>query len=126
MKPERIITQWMKMVNERNISGVLHLYDRQSVILPTFSDRIQDTPSKKKEYFRKLLHRRQLSISIHPRSIRTHAIGPTSHVVSGLYRWKFDVEGELITYEARFTFVVDSAKSAPIVHHHSSQIPRMV
>jgi hypothetical protein len=33
---------------------------------------------------------------------------------------------ELLNFEARFNCLLDFARPAPILHHHSSQIPRMI
>jgi len=46
--------------------------------------------------------------------------------MSGIYNWRFIVDGELLNFEARFSYLVDLSKSSPIIHHHSSQIPRML
>ena len=31
---------------------------------------------------------------------------------------------EVVTVEARFTYVLDLSLTSPILHHHSSQLPR--
>ena len=125
-KPHEIVERWMELVHERELGKILALYDQNAILIPTFSDSIQNTPEKIGEYFKKLLCRKNLKLTLHPKTIRTQQLNALLFVVSGIYQWKFNVEDELITYEARFTFVIDITKTSPIIHHHSSQIPRMI
>jgi hypothetical protein len=125
-KPHEIVERWMELVHERELEKILALYDQNAILIPTFSDSIQNTPEKIRGYFEKLLSRKNLKLTLHPKTIRTQQLNAILSVVSGIYQWKFNVEDELITYEARFTFVVDITKTSPIIHHHSSQIPRMI
>ena len=124
--PQKIVERWIKLVHQRELENLLALYDHDAIIIPTFSDRIQNTPEKIREYFKKLFSRKNLKLTLHPKTIRTQQLNAILFVVSGIYQWKFTVEDELITYEARFTFVVDISKASPIIHQHSSQIPRMI
>lgn len=125
-KPQKVVERWMELVHKGELEEILSLYDQNAILIPTFSDSIQNTPEKISEYFKRLLSRKSLKLTLHPKTIRTQQLNAILFVVSGIYQWKFNVEDELITYEARFTFVVDISKPSPIIHHHSSQIPRMV
>lgn len=125
-KPQNIVDRWIKLVHKRELENLLALYDQDAIIIPTFSDRIQNTPEKIREYFKKLFSRKNLKLTLHPKTIKTQQLNAILFVVSGIYQWKFSVEDELITYEARFTFVIDISKASPIIHQHSSQIPRMI
>lgn len=49
---------------------------------------------------------------------------PLLHTISGIYNWRFLVVGEALNFEARFDYLIDLKKTSPILHHHSSQIPR--
>ncbi len=124
--PLKIVERWIKLVHQRELENLLALYDHDAIIIPTFSDRIQNTPEKIREYFKKLFSRKNLKLTLHPKTIKTQQLNAILFVVSGIYQWKFSVEDELITYEARFTFVIDISKASPIIHQHSSQIPRMI
>ena len=50
-KPKDILEQWMQAVNEGDIEKLLSLYDNQAVLIPTFSNRLLNTPDKLKNYF---------------------------------------------------------------------------
>jgi hypothetical protein len=126
LKPNEIVERWVELLHERDMEKILALYDQSAILIPTFSDSIQDTPEKIRGYFKKLLSRENLQLALHPKTIRTQPLNAILFVISGIYQWKFNVEDELITYEARFTFVIDISKTSPIIHHHSSQIPRMI
>ena len=125
-EPHEMVERWMELVHKRELEKILTLYDQKAILIPTFSDSIQNTPEKIREYFKKLLGRNNLKLTLHPKTIRTQQLNETLFVVSGIYQWKFNVENELITYEARFTYVIDVTNTSPIIHHHSSQIPRMI
>lgn len=122
--PKQVLTEWMRAVNTGDVEGLLALYDKEAVLIPTFSNRILDTPEKLRTYFETLGGREDLSISLHEKTLISQAINETTIALSGIYCWRFAVEGELLSFEARFTYVLAMNKPCPIVHHHSSQVPR--
>lgn len=124
--PREILDQWMQAVNEGDVETLVALYDSEAVLIPTFSNRVLDTPEKLRDYFEKLGSREQLSITMHENTLRTQTLDNNIVVLGGLYNWRFVIDGELLNFEARFSYVIDLNKSNPIVHHHSSQIPRML
>ncbi|ARM31291.1 nuclear transport factor 2 family protein [Prosthecochloris sp. HL-130-GSB] len=126
MTPEGILTTWIEGINSGDVEGVLALYAPHAVLIPTFSNKIINTPALLREYFEKLASREQLSVSLHSRKTVVQELGGTLFSVSGLYCWKFIVDEELLSFEARFSYVFDTVSSAPVLHHHSSQIPRML
>ncbi|HEX2139907.1 MAG TPA: hypothetical protein VHG33_09365, partial [Woeseiaceae bacterium] len=73
-----------------------------------------------------LCNRDGLTLSLHEKPRVISQLGGTLYALSGIYRWRFAVEDEPLDFEARFSFVLDLARPAPILHHHSSQIPRML
>jgi hypothetical protein len=125
-KPKDILEQWMKAVNDGNVESLLSLYDNQAVLIPTFSNRLLNTPEKLRDYFEKLGTREELSIALHEKTLIIQELGNQVYSLSGIYNWRFAVDGELLNFEARFSYVIDLSKSNPILHHHSSQIPRML
>lgn len=125
--PQDVLGQWMRAVNNGDIEGLLDLYDREAVLIPTFSNRILNTPDKLRDYFEKLSSREDLSIALHERTLIVQNLhSKTVFSLSGIYNWRFDIDGELFNFEARFSYVIDLSKPSPILHHHSSQIPRML
>ncbi len=124
--PMEVVQKWIELIRIRNLQGVLSLYDEDAIIIPTFSDSMQNNSQKIKAYFNRLFNRTNLSITLHDKTLKVHNLNNELSIVSGMYCWKFDVEDELISYEARFSFIIDKSKDSPIIHHHSSQIPRMI
>jgi hypothetical protein len=122
--PKNVIEKWMEAVNQGNIESLLNLYDPQAVLIPTFSNRLLNTREKLKDYFDRLGNREDLSITLHDKTFQIQNIGNEVFVTSGIYTWRFSIDGELIVFEARFSYLIDLSKPNPIQHHHSSQIPR--
>jgi hypothetical protein len=125
-KPKDILEQWMKAVNDGNVESLLSLYDNEAVLIPTFSNRLLNTPEKLRDYFEKLGSREELSIALHEKTLIIQDLGNQIYSLSGIYNWRFTVDGELLNFEARFSYLIDLSKPNPILHHHSSQIPRML
>ncbi|MCX6169793.1 MAG: DUF4440 domain-containing protein [Ignavibacteriales bacterium] len=125
-KPEIILSEWLHAVNNGEIKNVLALYDEKALLIPTFSNRILNTPAKIRNYYEQLQTREKLSVSLHENLVKSQKITENVYALSGIYRWQFTVEGELLSFEARFSFVLDLSLANPILHHHSSQIPRML
>lgn len=124
--PNDLLNEWARLVNERNLDGVLATYDENAVLIPTFSNRLLNTPARIREYFETLCSREGLALSLHERPRVITPISGGLQALAGIYRWRFAVEDEPLDFEARFTFVLDLERPASILHHHSSQIPRML
>lgn len=124
--PKDILMEWMDAVNHGDIETLLSLYDENAVLIPTFSNKLPNTPDKLREYFEKLGSRDGLSIALHEKTLHVQSIKDEVYAMSGIYNWRFDVEGEMLNFEARFSYVLDISKPKPILHHHSSQVPRML
>ena len=123
-KPQDVLVQWMQAVNRGDVESLLGLYDSQAVLIPTFSNRMLHTPDTRREYFEKLGSREELSIALHEKTLIIQNLPNEVSLLSGIYNWRFAVDGEVLNFEARFSCVIDLSKPNPIVHHHSSQIPR--
>lgn len=122
--PRDILDQWMQAVNSAEIESLLSLYDPEAVLIPTFSNRILNTPERLRDYFEKLGSRPELSIALHEKTVVIQELQDERYAVAGIYNWRFAVDGELLNFEARFSYLFDLSKPKPILHHHSSQIPR--
>jgi hypothetical protein len=122
--PQDVLGLWMQAVNGGDIEGLLGLYDSQAVVIPTFSNRLLNTPDKLREYFVRLGSRAGLSVTLHKKTLIVQDLQNQIFTLSGIYNWRFVIEGELLNFEARFSYVIDLSRSSPILHHHSSQIPR--
>ena len=119
-----VLDQWMNAVNTADVDSLMSLYNDSAVLVPTFSNRLLNTPDKLRDYFVKLGSRPELSIALHERTLIIQDLSEQMHSLSGIYNWRFAVDGEVLNFEARFSYVVDLSQPKPIMHHHSSQIPR--
>jgi hypothetical protein len=119
-----VLDRWIEHVNAGDLEGILSLYSEQATLLPTFSSGRLRTPDERRRYFIALASRPQLQVVLRENSVTIHPLGETAAAMVGLYTFQFELDQQLMHFESRFTFVVDTAAAAPIQHHHSSQIPR--
>jgi len=126
MKPYELINRWMQGVNEADVELLSSLYDANALLIPTFSNHMLKTPEQIRGYFERLASREGLSISLHEKLFTVQPINGSFYTMSGLYNWQFIVDDELLNFEARFSYFIDAVNPRPILHHHSSQIPRMI
>ena len=124
--PEQLLKAWMQAVNDGNLEGLLALYDENAVLIPTFSNRLLTKFDHIRDYFVKLCGREDLSIALHEKTLHIQSLGNDIHAMNSIYCWRFAIDGEILSFEARFSYMLDLARANPIVHHHSSQIPRML
>lgn len=125
-RPEDILESWVLAVNAGDCDRIMSLYDERAVLIPTFSNKMLSTPEALKEYFQKLGSREQLKVWLHRKKLLVQPVDEHLFTLSGLYCWEFMVDDELLRFEARFTYLLDTESETPILHHHSSQIPRML
>jgi hypothetical protein len=123
-KPEDLLMRWLDRVNAADIEGVLALYNARAILIPTFSNRLLSGRERISEYFEALCSREALSIALHEKTLIVQSFESKLHTLCGIYCWRFAVDGEMLSFEARFSYLLDLALSNPILHHHSSQIPR--
>jgi len=119
-----VLAEWMLAVNQGDLERLLALYHENAVLIPTFSNRLLSNPAKIRDYFATLGSREELSIALHEKTVIVQPLKNEIYGVTGIYCWRFLLEGELLSFEARFSYLLDLALSRPILHHHSSQIPR--
>lgn len=119
-----VLKTWMERVNAGDLEAVLDLYDESATLLPTFSPQQAATKAAIKAYFENLAAKAALSVRFHPETLVAYQINQTVECVSGNYTFAYENQGKLQSFASRFTFVIDTAKDHPIIHHHSSQIPQ--
>ena len=125
-QPQAVLKTWMDAVNTGDLEGLLALYDERAVLIPTFSNRLLSRPEVIRDYFSKICSRDELSIALHEKTLNVQQVGGAIYAMNGIYCWRFAVDDELLSFEARFSYMLDLARARPILHHHSSQIPRML
>jgi hypothetical protein len=124
--PNDLLRDWMQHVNSGAIERVLPLYNEQAVLIPTFSNRLLARPQAIREYFERLFGREELSLALHEKTLVIQHMDAQVWSMCGIYCWRFAIDGELLNFEARFSYLLNLSLPAPILHHHSSQIPRMI
>lgn len=124
--PEDILKRWMLAVNHGDIDGIMKLYSETAVLIPTFSSRLLNKKEKIREYFELLSSREELSLALHEKTLIVQPVQEHIAALCGIYCWRFAIDGELLSFEARFSYLLDLRLPGPIIHHHSSQIPRML
>jgi len=122
--PDTVLRSWVAAVNRGSVEEVVALYAKDAVLLSTFSAPILSSVAAIRDYFERLAARPGLSVTLHEKTLRTRPVGGSAHILSGIYCFRFEVDGEPLSFEARFTFVVEPARPAPILHHQSAQVPR--
>lgn len=122
--PEPVLDTWMERVNTGDLEGILDLYAEKAILIPTFSSRLLNTPEKIRHDFATLGSREDLSVALHRKTLQSQRFQDSTSLLSGIYCWRFSIDGELLSFEARFSYWMDLASNHPILHHHSSQIPR--
>lgn len=122
--PEAILKTWMNAVNDGDIETVLSLYHDKAILIPTFSNRILKSPEGIREYFERLASRDDLSVALHEKTQAVQHVTDEVSTLAGIYCWRLAIDGQLLNFEARFSYVLNLALDNPIMHHHSSQIPR--
>jgi len=122
--PEKILDQWIEYVNKLDVENVIKLYDYKSTLFPTFAQNSLSTPQQIKEYFNQLSARKNMRVDLHAETLRKYDMGANKYILTGIYSFHFIVDDESLTFPSRFTFILDMLRENPILHHHSSQIPR--
>ena len=122
--PKTTLNLWISRVNELAVEDLLDLYAENAVLLPTFSNDLLTDKAGIRDYFEELIRQQGIEVSVDEESIVTQSFSDSLQAISGIYRWRFGGGDEAVGIEARFTFVLDLSLSSPILHHHSSQLPR--
>lgn len=118
-----VLKLWISNLNARNPNKAAGLYAEHSVLLPTFSPRALRTSDDRYGYLLSLARRPNLGVSLHENTFSERNQRGTA-VAEGIYFFEFDVDGESLRFEARFSLMMDLASPRPILLHHSSQVPR--
>jgi hypothetical protein len=118
VKPFEILNSWQKHLNEKNLSGVLKLYDRSCVLIPTFSSEILTDHEKIKEYFVNFIEVLKGKVEFQPNTISEQQVGENMYLLSGKYIFHLMEKGKI---PARLSFLVNLLSENPILHHHSSR-----
>ena len=117
-KPFKILKSWQYYLNEGNLSGILKLYDKNCLLIPTFSSEILKDQEQIKEYFIKVIEVQKGKVEFQPNSISEQKFGKNIYLISGKYFFNILDKEEI---PARFSFILNHLSKNPIIHHHSSR-----
>jgi hypothetical protein len=123
---QKILEEWIAEINNLDVSRISKLYSEDAQLLPTFSSKPLIGREEISGYFDKFTKHESVTVELHPNSITVRDLSGGVALVSGLYCWNIDMDGERLNFEARFSFLIVAEDEGPIKHHHSSQIPRSI
>lgn len=123
--PEEILERWTAYVNNVEVDRVVNLYDDKSTIFPTFSSHCISESREITAYFRQLSEKKSMSVELHPETLRKVELGDNIFLMTGLYTFHLIADDAQDAVPSRFTYVIDIKREKPIIHHHSSSIPRI-
>lgn len=123
MKAEEFPAHWVNLVNRGEAAAVLALYDEGAALLPTFSSVPAEGHGPIGAYFEKLLSREEAGVALDEGSVGVFESSDNLALAYGTYTFFYKQDGALQHFPARFTFVLDLDRSAPVLHHHSSLTP---
>lgn len=121
---EDVLSDWITGICSGEIEKVEQLYHEQAVLIPTFSPHTVSTPEGIRNYFEQLATRDNLRVRLYEKSLKKQSLGGNAWILGGIYAFEFEVDQLLLTFPSRFTFAVNLEHERPIIHHHSSQVPR--
>ena len=121
---EEVLFQWVSRVCSGNADDIAELYHESAVLVPTFSPHTVTAPEGVRNYFGQLASRDGLGVRLHSKALRKQSLSETVYALSGIYSFEFEVDQVLLSFPSRFTFIIDISFPKPILHHHSSQVPR--
>ncbi len=121
---EDVLAKWVSGVCTGQIDNIVQLYHDDAILIPTFSPHTVYASGGVRHYFEQLSTRDNLQVRLYEKSVKKQFLGGSSWVLSGVYAFEFEVDQMLITFPSRFTFALNLEYEKPILHHHSSQVPR--
>ncbi len=121
--PRSICQAWLEAVNAKDLDALTALYAEDASLTPTFSPHTARDSAGVRGYFERLAIQPGMEVVLHDATFRERFCGPVC-IATGIYCFRIEIDGVLLGFEARFTFVLDPGAGRPILHHHSSQIPR--
>jgi uncharacterized protein (TIGR02246 family) len=118
----QVVDQWTKRFTDSDVDGIVKLYAPDALFLGTGSKTLVTKTEDIRKYFEGLLTNRPRSATIGAHSVM--ALSDTAVVVTGLDTVTSTRDGQTISANGRFTFVIAKRESGwQIVHFHRSAMP---
>ena len=121
MTPESIIEQWAHCFNNGDLDGITSLYNSDSTLLPTFKPVLMSSRDQISVYFSAAIAA-YASIEFNVNKLIKTKLSETTYLMTGSYIFCLPSKGGE-KYESWYSFVIDTSKDSPIMHHHSSRVP---
>lgn len=120
----KAFAQWRAALSSGSAENVVKLYDKDAVLLATLAARPITTQEDRTEYFTKLTSKPKLTATVDEENIKL--LDADNAVVSGLYTFSYEDQGNKVEIPARYSFVYAKNKGKwMIVEHHSSKVPQV-
>lgn len=113
-----LFDRWNNALKTGKPANVVATYAKDSVLLPTLSDKVRYSPAEKEDYFVHFLEKSPVG-EINERHIQ---IGCNTAFDAGVYTFTFGKTGEKATGRYSYTYKWDG-KDWLITSHHSSLMP---
>ena len=121
MTPESVLEQWAQCFNNGDLDGITRLYHIDSTLLPTFKPVLMNSRDQISSYFSAAIGgKASIDFNV-KKSIRTE-LSESTYLMTGSYIFCLPSKGGE-EYESWYSFVIDTDKDSPIMHHHSSRVP---
>jgi hypothetical protein len=121
MTPESVLEQWAQCFNNGDLDGITRLYHIDSTLLPTFKPVLMNSRDQISGYFSAAIGgKASIDFNV-KKSIRTE-LSESTYLMTGSYIFCLPSKGGE-EYESWYSFVIDTDKDSPIMHHHSSRVP---
>jgi hypothetical protein len=121
MTPESVLEQWAQCFNNGDLDGITRLYHIDSTLLPTFKPVLMNSRDQISGYFSAAIGgKASIDFNV-KKSIRTE-LSESTYLMTGSYIFCLPSKGGE-EYESWYSFVIDTYKDSPIMHHHSSRVP---
>ena len=121
MTPESVLEQWAQCFNNGDLDGITRLYHIDSTLLPTFKPVLMNSRDQISGYFSAAISgKASIDFNV-KKSIRTE-LSESTYLMTGSYNFCLPSKGGE-EYESWYSFIIDTTKDSPIMHHHSSRVP---
>ena len=116
------MTLWMEKLTQKNLKGIVSLYDNNASLLPTCAKGLLSGQNEIKNYFVTFLTKNPKA-EIKEENITL--IDEDYYLHVGIYNFTLKKEGGTVIIHARFSYLWQKNKKGKwkIVHHHSSLNP---
>ena len=121
MTPESVLEQWAQCFNNGDLDGITRLYHIDSTLLPTFKPVLMNSRDQISGYFSAAIGGKA-SIDFNVKKSIRSELSESTYLMTGSYIFCLPSKGGE-EYESWYSFVIDTDKNSPIMHHHSSRVP---